>query len=101
MDLLTMIVPAITAGCAAYFGSYLKKKGENLATHEDIDKLTKQMGTVTTVTKNIEARISDDYWLKQRRWEVKRDTIFEATRKFGDLEAAFSELTAVVHLTYS
>jgi len=25
--------------CGCILGSYLKKKGENLATHEDIDKL--------------------------------------------------------------
>ena len=30
---------ALVAGGAAYLGSYLRKKGENFATHEDVDKL--------------------------------------------------------------
>jgi hypothetical protein len=33
------VTTALGAGAGAYLGSYLKKKGENLATHEDIDKL--------------------------------------------------------------
>jgi hypothetical protein len=38
--------------------SYLKKKGENLATHEDVDKLVKQVSAVTAATKQIEANIT-------------------------------------------
>jgi len=37
-----------------------KKKGENLATHEDLDKLVVQVRAVTTTTKEIEAKISTD-----------------------------------------
>jgi hypothetical protein len=37
---LAWVVPLVSAGVGAYFGGYLKTKGENLATHEDIDKLS-------------------------------------------------------------
>ncbi|HVW10944.1 MAG TPA: hypothetical protein VHC90_20295 [Bryobacteraceae bacterium] len=37
----------VTAGIGAYLASYFKKKGENLATHEDIGKLVDQMKAVT------------------------------------------------------
>jgi len=30
------VAPLISAAVGAYLGGYLKKKGENLATHEDI-----------------------------------------------------------------
>ncbi len=40
------LVILITAGIGAYFGSYLMKKGENLATHEDIKDITSTVETV-------------------------------------------------------
>ena len=43
------VVSFLSSGAGAYLGSYLKKKGENLATHEDIDKLVDQVSAVTRV----------------------------------------------------
>jgi len=51
----------------AYLGSYLKKKSENLATHEDIGMLVDQVRAVTQTTKEIEAKISSDVWNQQRQ----------------------------------
>jgi len=62
-----------TAFVGSYLAGYLKKKGENLATHEDIDKLVAQMAAVTSATKEIEAKISGDLWDRQMRWNQKRD----------------------------
>lgn len=59
--------PVIRRGVAgAYFGGYLRKKGENLATHEDIRKLTDQVAAVTTTTEQIKTEISDAAWNRQR-----------------------------------
>jgi hypothetical protein len=44
----------VTAFVGSYLGAYLKKKGENLATHEDIDKLLDQVSAVTQTTKETE-----------------------------------------------
>src|SRR5260370_37692966 len=55
-----------------YLTGYAAKKGENLATHEDIDKLVDQVKAITEDTKNIEAEISSGVWNKQKRWEMKR-----------------------------
>jgi hypothetical protein len=63
--------------------AYLKKKGENLATHEDIALLVEQVRAVTTATKEIEAKISTEVWDRQKRWEMKRDLLFEATRRLA------------------
>lgn len=43
MALMFWAITALMAGFGAYFGSYFKKKGENLATHEDIGKLVDQV----------------------------------------------------------
>jgi hypothetical protein len=56
------LIAALFAGFGAYFGSYFRKKGENLATHEDISKLVDQVSAVTKATKEIEAKISSDVW---------------------------------------
>jgi hypothetical protein len=73
----------IGAFIGSYLASYLRKKGENLATHEDLGKLVDQVRAVTTTTKEIEAKISTDVWDRQKRWEMKREVLFEATKRLG------------------
>src|ERR1017187_7727108 len=86
MDIGSIVITAVIGGGGAYLGSYLKKKGENWATHEDVDKLVKQMAAVTQATKEIEAKISNDVWERQRKWDVKREAIFEAVRELASVE---------------
>lgn len=94
---LTFVVGLFTG---SFFPSYMKKKGENLATHEDIDKLVEQMQAVTQATKEIEAKISNDMWDRQRRWEIKKDALFEALKELADLEASVNPLI-VTHTKHS
>ncbi len=68
----------VTAFVGSYLAGYLRKKGEDLPTHEDIEKLVDKVRAVTTATKEIEAKISDHYWKQQKRWEIKRDAVFDA-----------------------
>jgi hypothetical protein len=44
--------------------SYASKKGENLATKEDLTDLT-------TIARSIEAKISHETWGRQKHWEMK------------------------------
>jgi hypothetical protein len=90
MGYLPILVTAVVAGGGAYLGSYLKKKGENLATHEDVDKLVVQVAAVTETTKQIEAKISNDVWERQRKWELKRDALFEAFKDIGSMESCLN-----------
>jgi len=75
-----------SGGVGAYLGSYLRKKGENLATHEDIDKLVEQVSAVTKATKEIETKISSDVWDRQKQWELKREILFDATKRLSEIE---------------
>ena len=95
MELWIPLVTLLTSGIGAYFGAYLKKKGENLATHEDIDKLVQQVSAVTTTTKEIEAKISNEVWDRQKRWELKRDTLFETAKKMSRAQNGLSRVYAV------
>ena len=81
------LITAAISGAAAYLGSYLHKKGENLATHEDINKLVDQVSAVTTATKQIEAKISGDLWDRQKQWELKRDILFDAVKRLNDVDS--------------
>jgi hypothetical protein len=69
------VTTLVASGVGAYFGAYLKRKAENLATHEDIDKLRQQVAAVTTVTKQIEATISNEMWRRERRAEFQLKAI--------------------------
>jgi gas vesicle protein len=93
-----LIAWALTTLGSAFVGSYLaaysKKKGEIRATHEELGKLAKQMDVVTTTQKQIEARISNEVWDRQRRWELKRDALLEATKKMAVLHKALVEYAA-------
>jgi hypothetical protein len=92
-ELLKIGMLALLAGAGGFFGSYLKMKGENLATHEDINKLVDQVSAVTTATKNIEATISSEVWDKQKRWELKRDTLFEVTKRIAAVKDALFNMS--------
>ncbi len=92
-----VIVPLLSlvgAGFGAYLGSYLKKKGENLATREDVGELVKQVAAVTQTTKEIEAKISSEVWDRQRHWEMKRDALFDAARRLEAMHDALTKLYA-------
>jgi hypothetical protein len=82
----------------AYLGAYLKKKGENLATHEDISKLVDQVRAVTQTTKEIEAKISDEVWGRQKQWELKREVLFEATRALARVDDALVGLHVITQV---
>jgi len=76
----------------SYIGSYMGKKGENLAVHEDLDKLVKQMEATTQATKAIEARISNEVWDRQRHWEMKRDALVAALQSLENADLALMEM---------
>ena len=90
-DNLTTVANLATGGALFLIGlligsfvrPYLAKKGENLATLEDIQGLVDQVAAVTTTTKKIEAEISTGVWDKQKRWDMKREVLFDAAKKSG------------------
>jgi hypothetical protein len=89
----------VAGGAGAYLGSYLKKKGENLATHEDIDKLVNQVAAVTQTTKEIEAKISNDVGERQKRGEAKKDAMFETMKELATVQFTLSNYLATVTAT--
>jgi len=96
MGLVVFVSSSLSAGAGAFIGSYLKKKGENLATHEDINKLVDQVKSVTQATKEIEAKISGDLWDRQKHWEAKRDSLLSAVKSLSSVDRHFSLFREIV-----
>ncbi len=69
------LVLALIVG--AFLPAYFKKKGENLATKEDFSELKAQTAALAQTTKEIESKIDDQVWNRQRHWELKRDALLE------------------------
>jgi hypothetical protein len=81
------------------FGAYFKKKGENLATHEDFKKLLAEQKATTEATKVIEARISIDVWSQQQRWDVQKTALLESLKELATAETFLSRLVATFAAT--
>jgi hypothetical protein len=60
MTALELLLVFVVAGGGAYLGSYLREKGKNLATREDIEK-------ITLITEQTKAEISRQLWEIQTR----------------------------------
>jgi hypothetical protein len=86
---LTTLVSALVG---SFLAGYLKQKGENLATHEDVEKLAKETATLTQATKSVEASISDRVWGRQRQWKLRRNALIAAVQA---LDKADDELIKV------
>jgi hypothetical protein len=86
----------IVSGFGAYCGLYLKQMGHSFATQEDINKLIDQVRAVKKATQVIEAKISTEVWDKQKLWELKRDVLFEATRRVGEIEELLNALNSIL-----
>lgn len=67
----------------AFFKGYGAKKGENLATHEDIEKLVEEAKKLTAATEEIKAQTSTAAVFKQQQWTAKKDAIVEAVKELG------------------
>src|SRR6266849_3945597 len=78
---IVFLANAALVGGGIYLSAYLKKKAEGLATREEFKDLQKQTAELTRTTKEIEAKISGELWNQQKRWELKREVLFEATKR--------------------
>ena len=78
----------------AWVGSYLREKGRNLATREDIAKITK-------ATEEVKAQISGELWVQQTRWNLKRDIYTRLLENLGEAAYALDKLWVAEDRSYS
>ncbi len=76
-DFLAVGLLSLVGGWAcAYLGAYLKRKGENLATHEDLQRLVEQVKATTAATEAIRAEMTGKLWLSQELWSGNQTSIW-------------------------
>jgi hypothetical protein len=70
----------------SFLPSYMREKGKNLATKEDIQELATQTGKLTQTAKEIEARISIGAWSKQQRWDLQKTALLDSLKDLATAE---------------
>jgi hypothetical protein len=90
--LIALTINTVALVFTAFFRGYGTKKGENLATHEDIEKIVTQVQAVTQATKEIEARVSDTSWNRHRLLDLKTEKAFEMMKNFGSMDQLLSDM---------
>lgn len=91
--ILELLLVGLVAGLGAYFGAYLKVKGQNWAKQQDTDLILEEVRATTKATKEIEAKISNEVWDRQKQWELKREIVREAANRVGILWTALENLS--------
>lgn len=73
MNPLELLLIAAIAAIGSFFGSYLKRKGENLATREGFDAIKTQTAQLTETTEAIKGEIAKINWVEQKKWGFKQE----------------------------
>jgi hypothetical protein len=81
-----ILATLLFAFAGSFSAGYLKKKGKNPATHEDLNNLVEQVEATTRATRAIESRISSEVWDRQRQWELKREAVLGAIEALSAAE---------------
>jgi hypothetical protein len=93
METWAVVLVCVTSGLnviaaifTAFFKGYAEKKGENLATKEDLQDVVSQMKAVTQATKEIEAKFADQTSSRNRLLEMRREVAFAAAKCLGNFD---------------
>jgi hypothetical protein len=70
----------------AVLPGFMREKGKNFATREDIQEVARQMEIVTQSTKEIEARISISVWSKEQRWDLQKTALLDSLKELTTAE---------------
>ena len=69
---LTTVCVYLLARFTHAFDAYAEERAKLLAHFHNLDKLVEETKKLTATTEAIKARISDEVWDRQMRWEAKR-----------------------------
>jgi DNA helicase IV len=94
MDLY-WIWTVVCSGAGRFWVRIYERRARTWPRHEDIDKLVDQVRAVTKATKEIEAKISDEAWDRQKRFEIRKEVLFDAVKRLSEAENALLSLAMV------
>ena len=68
---LTYVLAVVFSMAGAFFGSYIKRKGEDRAAKENFDNLREQVRKTTRDTEEIKTALLRRSWLTQQQWAIR------------------------------
>lgn len=83
---LYWIVLALVCFLATLFGSYLRKRGENLATRDDFEELKTQLKDTTRLTEEIKREIGHAEWKAREVNSIFRTKLEELFRQISVID---------------
>jgi hypothetical protein len=84
IPILTTVGVYILARFTTVFDAYAGERAKLLAQFHNLEKLVEQTAKLTATTEAIKARISDEVWDRQMRWNFKRDTYIRLMEALGE-----------------
>jgi hypothetical protein len=99
--ILMLVLYALMLGAGIYFKSYFDKKGANLATKEDFRDLKAQTAELRQATKEIEAKIDEQVWNKQRQWEMKKEILLEGAKRLAEVDESLLKFGTAKKLVFA
>lgn len=67
------ILIAVIALIGGFLSGYLKQRGKNYATRQDLAGLLEQIKSTTRLAEAIKAEVSKGVWIEQNKWNLKRE----------------------------
>jgi hypothetical protein len=77
----------LATAASSFLVPYFRTRGKRYATKADFDSLLNELRETTKATEGIKQEISHGTWIKQRNWELRRETYLKLVAKFHKLQA--------------
>jgi hypothetical protein len=84
---LTILVAGLLAGGGGFLGTYLREKGKNLATREDLEPIVRGQET-------IKQQLAHSAFIEGRRWDLKREISWELLSHLSKAQVSLSAQSA-------
>lgn len=84
-----LLLVLVFAGTGSWIASYVREKGKNYATQEDVQKLTR-------LAEEVRAEVAGKAWLDQKRWDLRRDFYWQLLGLLSELSAAMQQYRAAI-----
>jgi hypothetical protein len=94
--IVIVLLQVFILGGGIFLADYLKQKAKNLATREEFNEVKQQTAEIKKVTAKIESDIKGELWDRQKRWELRRDLLLQATKRISALDEALTKYKTYV-----
>ena len=96
MNLISVVLQILIGGSLGFLFLYFKKKGENLATKEDVEVITKKVESIkheySTALESIRGEISSRLYVHQTRYQNEFIILKDLSEKLVELRDAVQSL---------